>query len=311
MIKRHSSDKWSAHRPLFCALLSAFLLTAIGCATQGDVVALNDRLMAVERRSTELEQRNRALRQEKERILSRLGELRKTQEAEEMDLRGQSASLQATLEQFREDIQRLNGRLEETAHQLRSTMDGLEKRVDRLENYINFDRPAAGSPGIPEMAAPREAAPEPEPESVPGLRVRTRESVAPPARSPEERPMPVDDQYGRAKQHFDRGDYQGAREAFQALIRSAPRSPRADNAQFWIGETYYRQQQYEEAILAYQRVIEEYPNGNKIRAALLKQGLAFYMLGDKANARRILEALVHQHPNSSEANIARNKLSAW
>lgn len=305
-------------------VLAVFLLTGVGCATRGDVMALNDRLVGLERRSAELEQRNRVLQREKEQILSRLGEFKKTREAEEMDIRGQSASLRATLERFREDIQRLNGRIEETAHGLRTDMEGMDARIDRLERYINLDRPAAGSPGIPEMAPRREPemteAPEPETERErePGLRYPTRESVPPPVdadggrpRRPAERPRSIDGQYAMAKGLFDRGDYVAARRAFQELIQAAPRSPHADNAQFWIGETHYREQKYEEAILAYQNVIEQYPNGNKIRASLLKQGLAFYMLGDKANARRILEALIHQYPSSSEANIARNKLNAW
>ncbi len=297
--------------------LMVFLLLAGGCATQGDVMALNDRLMTVERRSMELEQRNQALQREKDRILSRLGQLKETREAEEMDIRGQSASLQATLEQFREDIQRVNGRLDETAHQLNNTIDQLENRLSRLERYINVDRPAAGSSGMPDMEpvrAPVETAEresEPEPESERRLRFPTRDIIPPPVRPAEQRRFSADDQYDRAKQLFDRGDYEAAREAFKELIRSAPRSPRADNAQFWIGETHYRERRYEESILAYQDVIEQYPDGNKVRASLLKQGLAFYMLEDKPNARRILEALIHQYPNSSEANIARNKLSAW
>jgi tol-pal system protein YbgF len=237
-----------------------------------------------------------------------------------MDIRGQSANLQATLEQFREDIQRLNGRIEETAHQLNIAVDGLKDRIERLERYINVDRPAVGSPGLPDLTTGPEPVPqaseEPEPERERGLRFPTRDRIPPPVRSPEptpgeRRPLSVDDRYAMAKQRFDRGDYESARKAFRELIRTAPRSPHADNAQFWIGETHYRERQYEEAILAYQNVIEQYPDGNKVRASLLKQGLAFYMLGDKPNARRILEALIHQYPNSSEANIARNKLRAW
>lgn len=303
----------------WCFFLAACLLLSSGCATQSDVVALNDRLITVERRSMELEQLNQVLQREKERILSRLGQLKKTREEEEMDIRGQSASLRATLEMFREDIQRLNGRMEETAHQIQTAMEGLENRVNRLESYINMDQPAAGSPGIPDIdpGPGLDASPEPGPEMEPergGLRFPMRDDIPPPARTRESLPALAADpdlQYDRAKQLFDRGDYPAAREEFGALIQAVPRSQHADNAQFWIGETHYRERQFEEAILAYQEVIEKYPNGNKVRASLLKQGLAFYMLGDKPNGRRILEALIHQYPNSSEANIARNKLKAW
>ena len=114
-----------------------------------------------------------------------------------------------------------------------------------------------------------------------------------------------------AKEAFDKGDFESAREGFQKLLKRYPDSENADNAQFWIGETYYREQWYEKAILEYQKVIEKYPEGNKVQASLLKQGFAFKNLGDKANAGLILKELVKKYPDSTEAEIARKKLQEF
>ena len=114
-----------------------------------------------------------------------------------------------------------------------------------------------------------------------------------------------------AKQAFDQGDFETAREGFQELIKQHPKSKNADNAQFWIGEIYYREKWYEKAIIEYQKVIEKHPKGNKVPASLLKQGFAFYNLGDKANARLILTELIKKYPKSNESNIARQKLKGF
>jgi len=114
-----------------------------------------------------------------------------------------------------------------------------------------------------------------------------------------------------AKQAFDQGDFETAREGFQKLIKQHPKSKNADNAQFWIGEIYYREKWYEKAIIEYQNVIEKHPKGNKVPASLLKQGFAFYNLGDKANARLILTELLKKYPKSNESKIARQKLKEF
>lgn len=117
-----------------------------------------------------------------------------------------------------------------------------------------------------------------------------------------------DEVYASAKQAFDRGNLEVAREGFQKIIKQYPKSEHADNAQFWIGETYYREKWYEKAILEYQKVIEKYPKSKKVSACLLKQGFAFLDLGEKENGRLFLNELIAKHPKSNEANTARQKL---
>ncbi len=304
-----------------------------GCASRSDVMALNERLWALERNTSQLQQRNDALRQESENLQKELDSVSRIRDERELSLRDQSAGLQATLERFREQIQRLNGKIEESQHTLgkvEQRMSALERdvsgRINRLERYLSFDRPPSASTGIPGRSAPPPGE-EPPPRtgsSRPPVPIQPYPTSGGPEEGPDPPPPPIsagtglsgmvddavppDEIYGMAKQAFDQGDLETAREGFEILIDRYPRSPNADNAQFWIGEVHYRQKRYEDAILQYQSVIERYPTGNKVRAALLKQGFAFFNLGDRKNARLILQELVRKYPDSNEAKIARDKM---
>lgn len=259
----------------------------IGCANQSDIRILEDRVNALERQNMELKQ------QTTEKI-----------DTKAAAFRNQSASLHVATDQVRNEIQILNGKLEETRYQLAEqirTTEYLNRRVVRIEEKLklpvleNAPEPSfsreVSLPGTPPAAVP---APVPPPTQPPVAAVD----------NPSE-----NERYILAKQAFDRGDYQEARDGFQQLLLQYPDARNADSAQFWIGETFYRQKEYEQAILEYQTVIEKYPGGNKVQASLLKQGYAFAGMGDNANARLILQELIEKYPDSSEAKIASQKMS--
>ena len=263
----------------------AWLVTLSGCALQQDVISLDDRLAQAERRYADAEKKNKEL----ESKLSEYGQGDK-------NLRSKTASQSAMIESLREEIQILSGRVEETEYFLKQKIQGFEKssetldkttnsnteRIARLEQYLNFESTAAGK-------------------KIPPDSHRTTEKQV-------KKQLSEDTIYESAKQAYDQGDYEAARDGFQKLIKQYPKSKNADNAQFWIGEIYYHEKWYEKAILEYQKVIEEYPDGNKVQASLLKQGFAFLNLGDTSNARLILSELIKKYPKSNEAKIAKRKL---
>ncbi len=263
-----------------------------GCALQQDVVILDERLTLVEQRSTELD--------------SRLDMYSKSREKGEKDIRTQSAGQNAVINSLREEIRILRGRLEEQEYllnqRLRIFENSVEKRegkigeidqvtslnkdrIVRLEQYLNFESTESD--------------------------LKPKENIEKKPASQAEKELSEDGIYKLAKQAFDQGDFEAARNGFNKILKRYPKSGHADNAQFWIGETYYREKWYEKAILEYQKVIEKYPKGNKVPASLLKQGFAFYNLGDKANSRLILTELVKKHPKSNESKIARQKLKEF
>ena len=282
---------------IFIFLLCSTILS--GCATQSDVLTLDDRLAQAEKRYSEAEQKNRTLE-------AKLDEYKNARELSDMELRSKTAGQNATIEELHEEIRILKGKLEETDYLLKQkinaftdlsekrqvTLEGIDKttnsnkdRIERLEQYLNLE-----STG-------------PIPKRTPVSNKTTGKQA--------KQTLSETDLYRSAKQAYDKGDFNTAREGFQKLLKEFPRSENADNAQFWIGEIYYREKWYEKAILEYQKVIEKYPKGNKVTASLLKQGFAFFNLGDKSNARLILSELIKKYPKSNEAKIAERKLKGF
>ena len=256
--------------------LALFIGGILGCATQEDIVVMDDRLSRLEKQNAQFRQ-----------------EWQSSTENEE-DLRSKSATLRATLEEIRADIQALYGKIEETefrlkqevatvnnSHgQLQERLTSLQERTQALEQYLHLEKstPPKGDGS--------------------------------PAKSTKAQELTADQLYEQAKKDFDAGNYQVARERFQGFIKKYPQAQQADNAQFWIGETYYQEKWYQKAILEYQKVIDTYPQGNKVPSALLKQGYAFANIGEKANARLIWNELLKKYPRSNEADIARQKLKS-
>ena len=275
------------------SFITLLFLMAImtGCAARSDVIVLDDRLASVEGQ----------IEQEK----NRLEKYGQAVDTKEQDLRSQSARLRVEIESLREQIGILTGRLEEVEYlvreerkniedagknkaselgQMQDNLSQYDNRITRIEEYLDMES------------------------------VRVSPAAAP--SQPKEPSAKVDrlagtehEMYSKAKQAFDAGNLDAARDGFQDMLKRYPQSNNADNAQFWIGEIYYQEKWFEKAIVEYQKVIENYPKGNKVKSALLKQGYAFLNIGDKSNARIILKELIKKYPDSSEAQIANRKLS--
>ncbi len=301
-------------------LIASVCLTVLsGCALQQDLIGLNDRVIALEERNRDLERREATSKKESVQLQSRIENYSKINDEKAQKLRSQSAELQAMFDGFREEIQGLSGKLEETDHLIRQKIKTLEdsgksteNQLKELEQKLEQNLNARAGRSDSGMSYQVDPTPVSDPIYSKGSsrdRARASDSArADTRKSQVANGLSENELYALAKQAFDRGEFQTAREGFQTLITTYPKSRRADNAQFWIGEIYYRERRYEEAILEYQEVIEKYPNGNKVKAALLKQGFAFFNLGDKPNARLILQELADRYPDSHEAKLAKDKL---
>ncbi|MFZ0241446.1 MAG: tol-pal system protein YbgF [Desulfobacterales bacterium] len=270
---------------LFCLAVIA------GCAGRTDVIVLDDRLAAVEGQLA----RQKAL-------IEQFGQ---SSDNKEQSIRGQAANFRVDIESLREQVGAINGRLEEIEYQTKAERNApgnaavagtteldrmkeetrsLNSRITQVEQYLGL---GSGTKAPDDKAAPAKA-----PAAVVPLKSLSEQDL-----------------YGQAKQAFDAGELQKAREGFQEYTKRYPNAKNADNAQFWIGEIYYREKWYEKAIVEYQKVVENYPKGNKVSSAMLKQGYAFLNIGDKANARLILKDLIAKYPDTTEAQLATQKLT--
>jgi tol-pal system protein YbgF len=268
-------------------LVIPVLISFGGCALQEDLVMLNDQVMALEQKA---EADRASLRSEVKRY-------HEDQLKSDQASRNRHAELHALINDLRDEMRKLRGGLEKGQYDAQKTIADLaeahwkslertfqnnQDRIVRIEQYLGME------PSEKLVASDTE-----QDEGAKG-KLKVEETD--------------EELYARAKQLFDKGEYENAREVFRSFLKQHPKSKRGDNAQFWLGEIYYREKWYEKAILEYQKVIENYPKGNKTPSALLKQGFSFLNLDDKANARLILKELIRKFPDSNEANVAKNKL---
>lgn len=279
-----------------------------GCASNQDILTLDDNFIIMEQRISNLEKKSEKSAQsvQFESLKSRMDNAIKTREEKEQNLRNRIAEIRAIINKLTDEIQIIRGKLEETEYFMKQKIKPFEKtdqkreeqitkmeeiltsqrnRIRGIEQYLNIESDLYDAKS-------------------------KRDSREKPKRK-EKKKLSENEMYALAKQAFDRGDFEAAREGFLEIIKKYPRSGWVDNAQFWIGDTYYREKWYEKAILEYQKVIENYPKGNKVPTSLYKQGFAFFNIGDKANARLILKELIKKYPQSNETKMAIKKLKEF
>ncbi len=301
----------------FITVVLIAVFFSASCASQRDIISLNDQLKALygqtrkegrrfDKSVEKLEEEIRANEARQKEIEQDQNTLKEGQEA----LRVQLAQLGADLVGTKESIQTLTGRVEENSHLLKRTIEGditkedsmvsqmeeisftvddLKSRIEKIENYLP-----------PETAAKKKAGlgkPPPTPEI-------GQEEVG----VAEKKKVTESAVYDRALGYYRDGRYEDAIGVFENFLALYPKSDLADNAHFWIGESHKDSKRYEEAILAYQKVIDGYPNGNKVPAAMLQQAFAFERIKDKTTANLVLKKLVKKFPKTREGQIAKQRL---
>ena len=302
----------------FITVVSIAVFFSASCASQRDIISLNDQLKALygqtrkegrrfDKLVEKLEEEIRANEARQKEIEQDQNTLKEGQEA----LRVQLAQLGADLVGTKESIQTLTGRVEENSHLLKTTVEGditkedsmvsqmgqisltvddLKSRIEKIENYLPL-----------ETAAKKEKAGLEKPPPTPEI---GQEDVG----VAEKKKVTESAIYDRALGYYRDGRYEDAIGVFENFLELYPKSDLADNAHFWIGESHKDLKRYEEAILAYQKVIDGYPSGNKVPAAMLQQAFAFERINDKTTANLVLKKLVKKFPKTKEAEIAKKRL---
>lgn len=233
-------------------LLLAATLAAAGCASSGQVKALEQRVTLLETRLTEAEARAKREREE---------QAAKSAE-EDKAIRRDVAMLGARSDAMTQRLQILEGRTEEvqtSAGKINvnaTRMIQLEEEQLRLKDQnMQLDQRLAAMEKV----------------LVGGGNTKP----------------PFDDEaaYKEALAAHNAGDYAKAKEGFERLLRERPDSKLASNAVFWIGEGFYKQKAYADALGRYTNVVEKYPDSNKRCASLLKIGASLQEMGEKQKAK--------------------------
>ncbi len=114
--------------------------------------------------------------------------------------------------------------------------------------------------------------------------------------------------YRNGRQMFEKGDYNGAIQAFQNLLSTSPGHNLSDNCQYWVGESYFGLKQYQQAILEFQKVFA-YNQTDKHDDAQLMIALAYIKSGQTDKARSELQKFTGNYPNSEYMRVAQRYLS--
>jgi tol-pal system protein YbgF len=115
--------------------------------------------------------------------------------------------------------------------------------------------------------------------------------------------------YDTAHQARKIGNFAGAINDFQSLVKANPRGRLAPAAQYWIGDSHFNLREYRAAIAAQRQLISTWPDSDKVPDAMLNIASAQAELGETAAARRTMEDLIARHPKSEAADRARQRLA--
>ena len=265
------------------ALLGAGLMIVAGCATRGDLSALQQDLDEMKSRTLSVEKELGGVRNEaREGMENNLKGFQKDLD----QIRKTAADLQATVDGSKVDLQVMGGKVDDLALQARKPADdlallredlerrhaGIEKRLEKIEKSVDELQKHVAE-------------------------LRNREAEKTP-----------DAIYQKGVDAYKAGDFAKSREQLSRFIELFPKHELTANAHYWLGENYYSEKIYDQAILEFEKVVKEFPGKGKAPAALLKQAMSFRELGDTKSARFVYKKLMENYPLADEVKVAKEKL---
>ena len=319
----------------FLALILPAVWMLGGCATQGDMDAvqrdsnsmtkevlglqrnlydLNAELKEIAARLDSLEKRTGALQRDVNvmsgEVKSKVGLLEKEMETSSQPMRRYQADLGARVDKLQLEVQNLTGRFEEGKYFAEKTFGATKNyqtRLEELEKRVGTQSKGAevGERKTEPAAGPALEKAGEEKAPVITAPAASAKKAEPPAKKPVAGP---DEAYKKAYDLYSKGNINEAQREFKRFLEAYPKSKYAENAHFWLGECYFSQKKYEDAILEYDEVIKKYPKGNKVPDSLYRQGMAFLEMKDTTNAKLILKEVIRRFPQTDQATRARKKL---
>ncbi|MFC1537993.1 tol-pal system protein YbgF [Candidatus Latescibacterota bacterium] len=268
---------------IFC--LSFFLAS---CATQKDIIALNDSLTAM----------NSAVDTRFENIeisLTSLENMIREQEQFSKDFRALTGTQDS---EQRDMISSMMARQDDINYQLRELFNKLQ--AIQLYGGISAQTPLVKPDSLLSAAEKKPAIVPPESSGEITLPVKT--PVANNTRAVELFESAVND--------INQGNYVLAESRLLTFLIQFPKHDRAGDAQFYLGKVSYDQKKYALAINEFEKLIKQYPKSPQMPAALLMKGLSEIETGNTKGAAATLKRLVSTYPKSNEAKEASEKLES-
>lgn len=120
--------------------------------------------------------------------------------------------------------------------------------------------------------------------------------------------MSADRSYTDALRDFQTGKTDLAYNEFQQYLTYFPNTELAANAQYYIGEIAYNRGDYTGAVQAFDAVLERYPENPKTPDAHLMKGMALLKSRQVNRAVQEFRALVAKYPHTDDARKAQEQL---
>jgi len=290
------------------------LLYGVGCASQADLVKLEDDFNQTTDTIEILKQDQQTLQ---ERFISLSTETSEMNRQVSDRSGGDKKTLTDTtirLDSLSAEIETLNERIEEDRHLLAvlekrvddnafvlSALDGVKKnlsgRLDTLQTRLSaLEKPEGSTPDSSTLSFES-----PAPEEPP-------DPMTAPFTSEESLPNPSE-AYHLAYNDYLQGNYDLAIIGFQNFQEQYPDSALIPQAIFGIGESYYNKKLYLQAIGFYEQVHRNYPKSEKAPIALLKEGISYMEKNNPIKAKEYFTKLIHEFPRANEAKLAKDKLA--
>ena len=145
----------------------------------------------------------------------------------------------------------------------------------------------------------RPSAPAPRPQTAPWPAEDTQPQPTQPTT-----PEPDDQQLVLAERDFNSGNYEGAAEAADNLIKYFPDSENVPEALYLKGRALFAMRSYGKAQETFQKLCNEYPRSERFRASRLHVGRCQLAQGNTLAAIATFEDISSRWPSSPEARSA-------
>lgn len=95
---------------------------------------------------------------------------------------------------------------------------------------------------------------------------------------------------------------------FKSLLSRWPNGPYSDNAWYWLAECHYIKRDYEAALQAYEALRKDFPQSPKAADGLFKIALVYQQTERKELAIETLQQVLKLHPNTNAASLSQSRL---
>jgi tol-pal system protein YbgF len=188
--------------------------------------------------------------------------------------------------------------LKDALADLSSRLERMDAKMTDLKNQLQIIQNPPAAPGA---AAPG-SAPTGSPSGPGGP--ASGQAGAPPVG------MSANDSYTAAVRDLQTGKTELAYSEFSQYLQFFPNTELAANAQYYLGEINYNRGDYNGAVKAFDAVLERYPDNPKTPDAHYMKAMALLKSGERTRAAGELRILVKNYPHTDDARKALAQLRA-